>query len=270
MLQLTRGHFFGSHHQVVHLPGIIITDTQYTRDKVDWHYHQHPYFTFILQGTMLEVSKKERHECKPGTLLYHHWQDAHYNEKGRGYVRGFHIEIEDHFFIRYGINSTAATGSHQLDDPFIKSLFRKLHLETKRNDETTLIAVDELLLQVFASLLLPEKQSAGKQPAWVKKVKEALHDAPVESLSYAGLAELAGVHPVHLSRSFPKYFHATMGDYLRRIHIEKAVNLLLNAELSATEIGYLCGFADQSHFIRSFKQVLGITPLQYRKLSRAC
>jgi len=186
-------------------------------------------------------------------------------------VRGFHIELDQSFFTRYEIMTTATEGSRKLDNPFIKTLFRKLHLETKMNDRAIHITVDDLLLQVYASLLLPEKQSAGKQPAWVKKVKEALHDAPVESLSYTDLARLADVHPVHLSRSFPKYFNATMGDYLRRIHIEKAVNLLLNnSELSATEISYLCGFADQSHFIRSFKQALGITPLQYRKQGRAC
>lgn len=270
MLQLTKGHFFGSHHQIVHLPGIIITDTQYTRDKVDWHYHQHPYFTFVLQGTVLEVSKKERHECTPGTLLYHHWQDAHYNEKGRGYVRGFHVELEHQFFTRYDMNTYATAGSRKLDDPFIKSLFRKLHLETKLHSGATPIAVDDLLLQVFAALSGPGKPLTDKQPAWVKKVKEALHDPSVESLSYAGLAELAGVHPVHLSRSFPKYFQSTMGDYLRGLYIEKAVNLLLNGNLSATEISYCCGFADQSHFIRTFKQAIGVTPLQYRKLGRAC
>ena len=93
MLQLQKGKYFGVQNQVVHLPNLVITDTEYTHDKVDWHCHQNPYFTFIIEGNIAEINKKERFECDPGTLLFHHRQDEHYNIKHPGYTRGFHIVL---------------------------------------------------------------------------------------------------------------------------------------------------------------------------------
>jgi AraC family transcriptional regulator len=77
------------------------------------------------------------------------------------------------------------------------------------------------------------------------------------------------VHPVHLSRCFPKYFNTTVGDYLKKLRIEQAAGFLTKADVSLTQVSYECGFADQSHFIRSFKQAVGVTPLQYRKIITA-
>ncbi len=71
---------------------------------------------------------------------------------------------------------------------------------------------------------------------------------------------------LHLSRHFPKYFKATIGDYIRTVKVQKALSLLPNKHKSLTEIAAECGFADQSHFIRSFKDCYQLTPLHYRKL----
>ena len=83
------------------------------------------------------------------------------------------------------------------------------------------------------------------------------------------LAELAvalNIHPVHLSREFPKHFYTSLGNYVRLIKIQRAMTLLPDPGVSLTEIAFETGFADQSHFIRSFKTYHGMTPLAYRKL----
>jgi AraC family transcriptional regulator len=50
------------------------------------------------------------------------------------------------------------------------------------------------------------------------------------------------------------------------MRIEKSLSLLPDKNLSLTEIAFDCGFADQSHFLRCFKQITGNTPSAYRKL----
>jgi len=104
-----------------------------------------------------------------------------------------------------------------------------------------------------------------KRPAWVKVIREALH-ADEHHWQLTGLAKLANIHPVYLCREFPKHFRSNLGDYLRMIKVEKALALLPDKTLSLTDISILCGFSDQSHFIRSFKSFQQIAPLQYRKL----
>ncbi len=81
MKKLHKGEFYGQTNATVHLEGLTLTDTVYTHDKVDWHYHQNAYFTFILQGNVMEGNKKEIFSCSAGDLLFHNWQDPHYNIK---------------------------------------------------------------------------------------------------------------------------------------------------------------------------------------------
>lgn len=265
MLQLQKGKYFGMQNHAINLDGLIITDTEYTHDYVDWHTHQNPYFTFIIEGQMVEANKVESYQCGPGTLLFHNWQDAHYNTKPPGYTRGFHIETESNFFERYDVPKNKIEGSLMLDNPVLKALFRRMFVSANMNDGIRDMAIEESLLHVFSILSgLKNCDSAGI-PAWVKKVKEALHEANTDTLTWEGLSQIAGVHPVHLSRDFPKYFHTTVGGYLRRLKIEHAVDLLRDKDTSLTTIAYQCGFADQSHFIRTFKMATGITPLRYRK-----
>src|SRR3546814_19221701 len=77
------------------------------------------------------------------------------------------------------------------------------------------------------------------------------------------------VHPSYLSREFSKYFdNLSYGEYLRKRRIEKAIHLLHTSSYSLSEIAYLTGFSDQSHFERVFKKHIGKNPSSYRKRLR--
>jgi AraC family transcriptional regulator len=68
--------------------------------------------------------------------------------------------------------------------------------------------------------------------------------------------------------SFRQHFHCTVGDYVRRLRVEYAIHLLSTSDMSAAWIAHTVGFADQSHFCRTFKRLTGMTPLQFQKISR--
>jgi AraC family transcriptional regulator len=121
-----------------------------------------------------------------------------------------------------------------------------------------------LLLQSFATLLRQSNKDKTGLPDWVNKIKEIINDEYSNRVTLLQLSRETGIHPVHLSKEFPKYFNAGFGEYIRQIKIEKANQLLTQKELTLSQITYQCGFADQSHFIRCFKAMHGITPLKYR------
>ncbi|MGN7888422.1 helix-turn-helix domain-containing protein [Dyadobacter sp. 22481] len=74
------------------------------------------------------------------------------------------------------------------------------------------------------------------------------------------------MNPAYVSREFSKYFSdMSFGDYIRKLRIEKAIELLSNTSNSLAEIAYLTGFSDQSHFNRIFKQHTGQNPSAFRK-----
>jgi len=266
MLQLKKGEFFGTHQQILSLSDIIITDTAYTHEKVDWHYHQSPYFTFLLRGKLIEKNKQVTHNCLPGTLLFHNSDDAHYNIKPPGLAQGFHIEVGAGFYDRYGLNPDTVKGSVNLDNPAVKLLIRRIFFETKNQDTFSRLAIDQLLLNVFNLIALSNQPSkASTVPPWVKKVREFLNENDITLISWMSLSKVAEIHPVHLSREFNKYFKTNVGDYIRNIRMENAINLIQNSNYSVTNIAYRCGFSDTSHFIKCFKEAMGTSPLRFKK-----
>lgn len=266
MNTLRNGEFFGQTNEKLNFEGLIITDTEYTHPYVDWHYHENAYFTFLLQGNMIEGNKKEIYHCPAGTLLYHHWEDPHYNIKPDGFTRGFHIEISPKWFEQFHVSKDAVEGSLQIENPAVKLMLSNIFKETKMNDQTFELSVQQLLLNIFSQLSDINIGCQERNPRWVKQINELLHENFMEKVSLTELSKTLDIHPVHLSRNFQKYFHCNLGEYIRQLKVNKSLILLHDKSTPLVEIAAECGFADQSHFIRSFKEHLGITPLKYRKI----
>jgi AraC family transcriptional regulator len=232
---------------------------------VDWHYHENPYFTFILQGNVMEGNKKETFNCGAGTLLFHNWHEAHYNVKPKGFTRGFHIELEKNWFNAFEIDTQKLQGNINVDDPAVKTLMYNIFKESKSAGCDSSLAVDALLIELFGQMAGAQKTLYRTRPAWVNQIKELLNDGR-ENRKLYDLANSLNIHPVHLSRDFRKYFNCNLGDYIRAIRLQNALTLLPDETLSLTDIALQCCFADQSHFIRSFKALYNITPSQYRNM----
>ncbi len=83
------------------------------------------------------------------------------------------------------------------------------------------------------------------------------------------LARLLNVSPKHLSRVFNRAVGCGIRHYLKRRRIEVAKRMLLDdREVSVQEIAFLCGFKALSHFCRSFRELTGTTPTQFRQPER--
>lgn len=260
-----RGFFYGDTTELIRLDGVTLTDTVYGQDRVDWHFHEDDYFTFLLSGGMCEGNRKEVYECVAGDLLFHNWQDAHYNIASGRFTRGFHVELSDHWYDRLGITANLTEGSMRLSDPMVKTLMYVVLKEAKLAGIKGQLGVDAALSQLFGILGKIRENRERTTPVWVGKVREMLRDGS-EDWTLVRLAEEINVHPVHLSRAFPKHFHRNLGEYLRLVKVQRAMVLLGEPDRLLTDIAFECGFADQSHFIRSFRSYYGTTPLEYRRL----
>ncbi len=266
MNHLKKGEFYGQTNQTIHLDGLTLTDTVYTQPKVDWHYHEHAYFTFILEGLVIEGNKKEVYHCPAGTLLFHHWQDAHYNIKPDGFTRGFHVEIEKPWFDDLFLKGDKLQGNINLLNPALKLLMYKIFTETKIQDQTSSLSIQGVLLNMLSQMAEGDKSIGDKKPSWVSKINEILNDQFTDNLTLGFLSETLSIHPVHLSRDFSKYFNCSFGEYIRKLKVEKSLSLLSDKRKLLTEIAFECGFADQSHFTRCFKEINGMSPSSYRKI----
>jgi AraC family transcriptional regulator len=77
-----------------------------------------------------------------------------------------------------------------------------------------------------------------------------------------------GVHPAHLARVFRQQYGCTLGDYVRRLRVEFACRRMTTGDTPLVEIALAAGFADQSHFTKTFKSLVGITPAEFQRQFR--
>ncbi|WP_316820430.1 AraC family transcriptional regulator [Pedobacter gandavensis] len=265
MERLSSGEFFGLTSQKLETGGLILTDTVYTHDYVDWHYHENAYFTFILTGNVIEGNKKGKVNLSAGSLLFHNVQESHYNIKPPGETRGMHLEVQSHWIKEMCPDVELKEGSCEVTCARTKILFYRLLRESKMGDDLSSLGVQSLVMEAIQPQFSRSKES-GFRPPWVNKAGEFLHDNYISPPTLKEIAAVAGVHPVHLSRAFTKYFGCTIAEYIRLLKVERAFSLLSTKGNSLSTIAHCCGFADQSHMIRCFRAFSGHTPVFFRQL----
>lgn len=137
-----------------------------------------------------------------------------------------------------------------------------------RHEKHTQNPLEQLLLNVFHTFIKSKPGQGRKIPPWARELKEIIQDQIDTNLtlSLKEISKELDVNPAYLSREFSKYFEdLSFGEYIRKMRIEKALHLMDDPACSLTEIAYLTGFSDQSHFTRIFKKFMGKNPSAYRK-----
>lgn len=260
-----KGKYYGSLNSELSLDGILSTKYDYHGDRTPWHYHENPYFMFVLQGNMMDVNKKMQTLLPPGSLMFTNWQEVHYGSKHSNSASGFHLELERSWFEKYDLSPMDLEGSLHIENQLIKGLMNKVYLETKINDQHSASSIELLIIDIFNKMKKTQINTDPKKPVWVNKLYELLLETESD-FSLSSLSQELNIHPVHLSREFHKYFGSTLGQYIRQVKLNKAIALISSKQYTMTEIGHQCGFYDQSHFISNFKSIYKMTPTQFLRL----
>ena len=88
------------------------------------------------------------------------------------------------------------------------------------------------------------------------------------NLTNAELAEQCKISEIYFRRIFTRYYHATPRQFLIDIRINKAKQLLSEGALKINAVALKCGFSNQYHFCRVFKEKTGLTPTEYMNQNR--
>lgn len=98
----------------------------------------------------------------------------------------------------------------------------------------------------------------------VLSVRALLEDDPGRRWSVKTVAEALAMTPRSLQRKLSDR-QTSFSQLIREVRTARAAEMLACSTHSAAEIGFVCGFADQAHFIRSFKSGNAMTPAVYRR-----
>ncbi|MEO0731872.1 MAG: helix-turn-helix transcriptional regulator [Bacteroidota bacterium] len=265
---LSQSQYFGTRrHEMLHR-GISLSEYDYYEPGTPWHYHENPYFMYVLAGNMVDVAKSGSSLLPPGSLMFLNWEETHRTDKRSRRGRGMHLQIERQWLREQEIDDGLWEGSQVLQHPDFHLLLGKIHLELRRADDFSRLSVELLTMQLCDLLNDKFVAESAHRPPWIEDLRELLH-AEGERLSLTELSQELGVHPVHISRSVPDFLGSTLGEYLRKQRLSKALPELLDHQKSLAQIACASGFADQSHFTRVFKAYFGVTPARFRRGERA-
>jgi AraC-like DNA-binding protein len=99
----------------------------------------------------------------------------------------------------------------------------------------------------------------------IRRAKEFIVENQAEDLSLGQVAKAVNTSTFHFCKMFKKATGLNFTEYVSRVRVEKARNLLLNPNLRISEIAYEVGFQSLTHFNRVFKKITGQSPTDYRR-----
>ncbi|WP_301546516.1 helix-turn-helix domain-containing protein [Blautia massiliensis (ex Durand et al. 2017)] len=108
-------------------------------------------------------------------------------------------------------------------------------------------------------------EGRGKVMDMISRFQEYISDHYMEDLRIDELAEYCHISETHLRRIFTTYMKMSPLEYINTIRIQAACDYLKKTDQPIADIAYKCGFTTNSTFNRNFRQVTGMTPLEWRK-----
>jgi AraC-like DNA-binding protein len=159
----------------------------------------------------------------------------------------------------------------RISDPSIMALARLIAAEcasdephTRRYGDNLSTALTLALSQSSASR--SRSITGGQLPAWqLRRVTEYLSAHLAEDVRLQTLSELVNLSRSYFSRAFKSSTGLAPHPWLLEARIAKAKQLLLESDRTLPEIALDVGFADQSHFTRTFGRQVGQSPAAWRR-----
>jgi len=132
-------------------------------------------------------------------------------------------------------------------------------------DKTPLLHACLLRRSCNAGEILTQRTyRGGLSPARLRRVKEFVYAKIEDELSLSELAQSVGLSIAHLSEMFRKSMGETPHQFVLRLRVERAKEMLRSAESRVLDVAIACGFKTQQHFARVFRQLCGTSPTEYR------
>ena len=247
------------------------------------HNHNYYHLVYFTEGSGEHLIDFEKFEAKSGTMYFmkpgqvHQW---YFKEKYDGFV----VNFFDNFFDWIGINSSILQKFRFLQSILVKdhvveispdlqekiaSYFEEMINENQENNQFSNLKIGFHLMNLFIdierslegvniktsdyqSVLLDNFQTLIEQNFKSKKLPKEY-------------AELLYITPNHLNALCKDVLATSAGELIRSRIVLEAKRLLVNKEISVTEIAYLLNFQDASYFVKFFKKYTEFTPEQFRK-----
>jgi AraC family transcriptional regulator len=266
--KLEPGSYYGTTERRYDLGGSTLAESVFpSRLVIPPHEHTNAFFCLILEGCCTTSRDRRTWTGRPLSLTLYPAGLAHANRWHDSGGRALNVEFAHPWLERLRGQTTVLDRPADYEDGPQVWLAKRLFEECRRQDDVSPLAVEGLVLELLAECSRRRVELPHTHPPrWLDRVRELLHDRFSENLPLGEVAAAVGISADHLARSFRQCHGCTMGEYVRRLRVEFACRRLAASELPLVEVALDAGFTDQSHFTKTFKRLMGITPAAFRNL----
>jgi len=173
---------------------------------------------------------------------------------------------------RMAVSTIAPGRSHDWVHQVINLLDAALH-QLYRKEETargTILNAASVLRQQLDPPAPQEAPDGGRLLAWqVRKVLDYIDSHITGPVLVADLGALIQCSAGHFSRCFKRTFGKPPHSFVIRRRVELAAQYMLSTDASLSDVALRCGFADQAHLCKHFRQTAGHTPAAWRRAQKS-
>ena len=247
------------------------------------HWHDEVEIIYIKKGSITIYIGEESFPAREGDLFFVNSGELHF------------MESDDMNVEYYTLLFPWAFLSFQIEDALEREVFmplrqKKLLLPIRAEEPISEKQISAIICEVIAvndkkekgyqlrtrSLLLELVECFIKEDAFLqatitgtsgiqRELLAYIQEHYTEKITLSMLASEFHLSEKYISWYFKEHFNISFIQYVSHLRMTKAKDLLLTTEQSVTEIAFSCGYPSVNFFIRSFKELHGVTPLQYRK-----
>ncbi len=251
------------------LAGFDVTEAWFpAREVLATHTHDRACVAVMLDGSFDVRFTGKTYACSPATVFTEPAGETHANFIGS---LGAHVVVvqpdplDTELLRPFGRLLDRVTHRH---DAGMAGRASRLAHELGGQDDLSALAVESVALEMLVTLARLDSAESRRPAPWLLRAQELLHAHFAAVVRAADVASAVGVHPAHLARAFRAHFKLSMGSYVRRLRLDWAARELARSETPLAALAVAAGFADQSHFTRTFKRYSGLTPMAYRRAMR--
>lgn len=250
------------------------------------HWHEQLLLMYIKSGTLVLRCREQRILAEQNSIVIVNPNEIHSMEtldSGLKYyllkidlllLLGNQPDLKQNMYTELLLKNHLLFENKIVNDDFFFGIMENIIEEFQEKKEGYELVLRGLSYQILTILLrrytkaVPDQSELDMQYRRLNQIKPAIiymEEHMAEKITLVELSEVTHLSPNHFSRVFKTVSGLSPVEFLNRIRVQKAAQLLLNTDKTVVEIAMDTGFNDGNYFSRSFKKYRSETPSEFRE-----
>jgi len=257
--------------------------SQFSSKKINLHCHEFMEIVIINEGSLVHQVSSDSVTSREGTIILVRPDDQHCfykpeNQTAELVNLAFPMELYEDLTRFAGKKDDFNQLLHQPCPPEgMLHQLEKTAIVTEIENSVGLAITDKelsrlhsrcIILNILVKYFLPTipAEPEWQIPDWLNEICLKIRENNNFLQGIRILDKTPYRSQEHIIRSFRKYFHCTPTEYINKLRLDHAANLLINTDEKISSIQFDSGFHNVSHFYRIFKKRFSLSPAEFRKM----